>query len=113
MDIMEIVSQFLEIILKAVLPILAVYVFQYFKAAIGKYLAEAKAQSPDVFSVVEKIAAQVVAAAEQAGVEGYADKKLEFALEIAEKWLEQYDFDIDLDLIRAAIEAEVKRQFGK
>ena len=113
MSAMEVISQILEVILAAVLPILAVYVAQYLKALVGKYLAEAEAQYPDIFSVVEMVAAQVVAAAEQAGAAGFIDSKIDYALELAEKWLAEYDFDIDLDLIRAAIEAEVKRQFGK
>ena len=112
MDIMELVSQFLEVILKALLPILAVYVLQFFRALVEKYLAEAKAQYPDAFSVVESIAAQVVAAAEQAGAAGFIDSKIDYALGLAEKWLAEYDFDIHLDLIRAAIEAEVKKQFN-
>ena len=113
MDIMELASQFLEFILAAVLPILAVFVAKYLQAAIGKYVAEAEAQYPDIFSVVEMVAAQVVAAAEQAGAAGFIDSKIDYALEMAARWLAEYDFDIDLDLIRAAIEAEVKRQFGK
>ena len=95
------------------MPILAVYILQFFRALAVKYSAEAEAQYPDAFSVVESIAAQVVAAAEQAGAIGYADSKIDYALEMAERWLDEYDFDIDLELIRAAIEAEVKRQFGK
>ena len=113
MSAMEVISQILEVILAAVLPILAVFVVQYLRALAVKYSAEAKNQWPDAFVVVESIAAQVVAAAEQAGAAGFIDSKIDYALELAEKWLAEYDFDIDLDLIRAAIEAEVKRQFGK
>ena len=113
MDAMDVISQILEVVLAAVLPILAVFVAQYLRALVVKQLADAKSQWPDAFSVVEAIAAQVVAAAEQAGAIGYVDSKIDYALEMAERWLDEYDLDIDLELIRAAIEAEVKRQFGK
>ena len=113
MDYMQFLSDFLEILLAALLPVAVGFAVAYLKALTEKKLAEIKSEWPDAFSVVEMIASQVVRAAEQAGVAGFVDDKKKYALEMAEKWLLQYDLDIDLDLISAAIEAEVMRQFKK
>ena len=113
MDYMQFLSDFLEILLAALLPVAVGFAVAYLKALTEKKLAEIKSEWPDAFSVVEMIAAQVVAAAEQAGAAELIDDKKEFALDMAKKWLLQYDLDIDLDLISAAIEAEVIRQFKK
>ena len=113
MDIMEILSEFLQLVLFALAPVLVGYLAAYVKVAIKAKAEEYKLQSPDVYGLVMNFANQAVLAAEQAGAGDLVEGKLAYAFNHAEKWLKQYELDIDIDLIYAAIEAEVKREFGK
>ena len=113
MDFMDILSKFFETVLVALAPVLVGFAVAYLKAAIDAKAEEIKLQSPDVYELVMNFANQAVLAAEQAGANDFVDNKLAYAFNLAEKWLEQYEIDIDIDLIYAAIEAEVKREFGK
>jgi 2-keto-3-deoxy-L-rhamnonate aldolase RhmA len=73
-----------------------------------KLWAEAKATNPDLFAEVERVAALVVAAAEQAGIDTIIEDKKKWALDLAEKFLATQGIVVDLDLVAAAIEAAVK-----
>jgi len=70
----------------------------------------------DELSFALREAARIaVLAAEQSGlaklIEDTTLAKKRYALDIAERYLHERGFDIDLDLIAAAIEAAVKEQF--
>ena len=106
-------SQLLNDILAALLPILVT-------AAIGALatwgkaqLARAKSYAPDVFDQVTYIAEQAVHAAEQAGAAKIVTNKKNYALNLAEKWLETKNIKVDLHLIDAAIEAAVWREINR
>ena len=113
MDFMELLSGFMQNLTVALLPVLVGFVVAWVRAKIKVELGKLDEQYPVQFGIVEMIAQQVVAAAEQAGAAGFVDDKLSYATDLAEKWLHQYNLVIDLDLVIAAIEAEVGRQFPK
>lgn len=68
---------------------------------------------PEIVYAIERAAEIAVKAAEQVNLSGalgeFADSKLDYALDIAQKYLDARGLkNIDLDLLRAAIEAAVK-----
>lgn len=72
-----------------------------------------KDYQPDLAHATQQAAEFAVKAAEQVNLSGaleeFADSKLDYALEIAQKYLDARGLkNIDLDLLRAAIEAAVK-----
>lgn len=87
-------------------------------AWIGKLCVEVwekiKSRKPELALLIEEAARFSVLAAEQVGLSGalseFANSKLEYAIQVAEKYLATRGIKhIDLDLLRAAIEAEVKK----
>lgn len=73
---------------------------------------------PDVADEMYYAAKFAVAAAEQVGLTGalkdLAESKLDYAIDMAERYLAENGIKaIDLDLLRAAIEAQVMAQFPK
>lgn len=102
-----ILAAVVQAVLIVVLPILAVYLRNLLTAQMK--LAEAKITeySPDLAYELKFIAEIAVEAAEQTGAKQLIDNKKEYAIEIAEKWLETKGFAIDIDLIDAAIEQAV------
>ena len=105
---MEVLSKFVETFLLALAPVLASLVVAFVAVKVKQLWAEFSAVNPKVAEYLAQAAEMAVNAAEQAGVAGLIDDKLAYAMDIAEKYLkENYNLVIDLDLIAAAIEAEV------
>ena len=101
MEFMELVSGFAQNLAVALMPVLVGYVVFWVKAQLDVKKAELQKQYPVQFAFVEMVAAQAVAAAEQAGANEFIDDKLAFACDLAEKWMAQSNFVVDLDLIAA------------
>ena len=108
----NVLSAVLQKLLEYFLPILAVALVGFLAAKIKYYLAESKAWNPKITSLLEEAAVFAVMAAEQAGAAELIKDKKVYAFDIAERWLELRGVHIDLDLIDAAIEAAVYRQFN-
>jgi len=107
---MEILSKFVETFLLALAPVLASLVVAFVAVKVKALWAEFNAVNPEVGYWLEEAAKMAVNAAEQAGMSELIDDKLAYAMDIAEKYLkENYNLVIDLDLIAAAIEAEVMK----
>jgi hypothetical protein len=112
-DWTELLSQLLMAVLTIVIPALAAYAAKWLKAKADAIVLEAEAFAPDWADALREVAMIAVGAAEQSKLAGLIEDKREYAFEIAEKWLLAKGFDIDIDLIYAAIEREVIQQFPK
>ena len=111
MEWMPIISKVLEAVLIAILPPLAVALVSLLLGFAKELWARAKLLNPTVTDYIELAAEFAVQAAEQAGAaELIADKK-QYAIQIAEAWLEAHHLTVDLDLIDAAIEKAVLELF--
>ena len=108
----NVLSAVLQKLLEYFLPILAVALVGFLAAKIKYYLAESKAWNPKITSLLEEAAVFAVMAAEQAGAAELIESKKEYAFDIAERWLEQHGIMLDIELIDAAIEAAVYKQFN-
>jgi len=115
MDVMlDFVSQFLEMLLAAALPILAGYAVVWVKSQVETAKAKLiERQSTDLVWAIESAAQMAVKAAEQAKLAGFIEEKKEYALEVATLWLKARGMTINLQLLEAAIEAAVLEEFNR
>jgi len=103
----------MELLLNAI-PILVPVVIAIFVNLCLTIWQKIKDRQPDIAWNMEQAAEFAVNAAEQVGLSGalvaFADSKLDYAIEMAQKYLETQGIKhIDLVLLRAAIEAAVKK----
>jgi len=63
--------------------------------------------------VLEEFATIAVRAAEQANIAGLIKDKKQYAVEILDKSLKDHGFNVNLDVISAAIEAAVLQEFNR
>lgn len=103
----------IENILLAFLPVLASLAAGALFAWLRKTWAQFKAEKPDVAWILEQAASMAVAAAEQAGAAGYITDKKNYALDMAQAYLDAQGIKISLDLLDAAIEAAVFNEINK
>ncbi len=114
MDWMPILSKVLEAVLIALLPPLAVALVGLVVALARKAWMQAKDSfAPQITDLLEDAAKMAVRAAEQAGIAELIDDKKQYAIQIVELWLEARHVSVDIDLIDAAIEAAVLKEFTK
>lgn len=103
-------SLLLEKVLVAVLPILATaltaWVIQQIRS-IGKKL------SAEQMAYIKLACEIAVNAAEQSGAAGYITDKKEYAIDMAQRWLEKQNIKVDLGLIADAIEAAVMTEINR
>lgn len=95
---MEIVSKVLQIVLEYLVP-LAVVSFLGFVAVKSKPLFEDK--------TTRAVVSILVNAAEQLYEAGHGEEKLSYVLKQAEEWLKKYNITLDMERLRALVEAEV------
>lgn len=107
---MDFLSDFLQRLALAVIPILAVVLVPLIIAQTRKLWAQAKDANGDIAYAVEQAALLAVKAAEQSGIAGQVADKKAYALTVAEGWLKAQGITVDLHLIDAAIEAAVYEQ---
>jgi hypothetical protein len=80
---------------------------------IKKKLAEIKLLYPDYAPVLEAAAKFAIQAAEEAKFAGLIEDKKEYALGVAQKYLDDHKVKIQLDVISAAIEAGIYEGMNK
>lgn len=95
--------------LAGILPVLAVYAIRYVKAKTEEAVSNL---SPDAQWVLREAARLAVRAAEQLGLKDTAFDKYEYAFGVVQLYLAERGVDCDVDLIRAAIEAAVLKEFN-
>lgn len=112
MEWMPILSKVIEAILIAILPPLVVALITFLIVKAKEAWARAKDWNPTVTEYLEKAARFAVQAAEQAGAADLIEDKKQYAIQIAEAWLEANHITTDLHLIDAAIEKAVLELFN-
>jgi len=96
------------------LPIISGFVIAALRALVKKWLAELEASKPKLYWYLAEAAELAVAAAEKMNASEFIDEKKQYALEIMQSWLDAHGWDeVDIELLEAALEAEVLRQFPK
>ena len=101
-------------LLVLVLPILSVFIIKALNALVKKWLAELENAKPDLHWYLSEAVDIAVRAAEQSNLSGFVDEKKEYALEVAQQYLDSAGWsEIDIVILDAAIEAEVLKQFPK
>jgi len=110
-ELVNVLQEFgFEILLTIILP----FVAQALLALTKKWLAELKAAKPQLMWYLERAAEVAVAAAEKMELSKYIEDKKKYAMDIAQAYLDAHGWDeIDFELLEAAIEAEVLKQFPK
>ena len=107
-----ILSAVLQGLLEFLLPIVAVAIISVLVSWAKLLWQKARLWNPDATDLLEEAAKVAVTAAEQAGAAKLISDKKVYAMDIAERWLEQHGIMLDIELIDAAIEAAVYRQFN-
>ena len=112
MEWMPILSKVIEAILIAILPPLVAFLVSVGLAYAKRVWGDLKQRYPSVTDLVEQAAVFAVQAAEQAGAAELIKDKKQYAIQIAEAWLEANHITTDIDLIDAAIEKAVLELFN-
>ena len=113
-EIVSVLQEWVMGLLLLALPILSVFAIKALKAWGDKLLSDIEANKPSLSWAIESAAEIAVMAAEKMKLSEFIHDKLGYALEIAQRHLDSAGWDeIDVKLVRAAIEAEVLRQFPK
>lgn len=112
MDWMPVLSKVIEAILIAILPPLVAFLVSVGLAYAKRVWGDLKQRYPTVTELVEEAAKFAVQAAEQAGAAELIKDKKQYAIQIAEAWLEANHITTDIDLIDAAIEKAVLELFN-
>ena len=95
---MEIVSNVLQIVLEYLVPLAIASLIGYVIIKVKPLLEDKTARN---------IITILVSAAEQLYEAGHGEEKLNWVLGRAEDWLKQYHINLDMQKIRALVEAEV------
>lgn len=111
--ILDFVSVFAEGVLLAIAPVLASMVAAWLIAQVKTAWAKAREAAGEWVWVLDAIADKAVQAAEQANMAGLIQDKKAYALDLAQQFLSEQGYKIDVSLIDAAIEAAVLEQFNK
>ena len=112
-DFVDVGQKFLFLIAQALLPILAGYVVVFVKKFLDLQMAKLEQNNPTLADGIRQAVSLAVKAAEQAGAAGLIEDKKDYAIAIAQRWLDEQGWDeFDVDILEAAIEAEVLRLFN-
>ena len=113
-ELLNVLQQVLMGLLVALVPVLTKFIIEVLVAYKNKLVAEIENSKPELMWYLNEAVRVAVAAAEQSGLAGLVDEKKEYAIEVAQQWLDAHGWDeIDIVILDAAIEAEVIRQFPK
>ena len=107
-----ILSAVLQGLLEFLLPIAAVAIISAVVSWARLAWERAKSWNGDATDLLEEAARVAVTAAEQAGAAYLINDKKAYAMDIAERWLAEHGIHLDIELIDAAVEAAVYKQFN-
>ena len=113
-EVINLLQGFAMGLLELMLPIVAGFVVAALIVLKNKWLQELENSKPELRWYLDEAVSLAVAAAEQSHlIELISDKK-QYAVEVAQIWLDAHGWDeVDIDVLEAAIEAEVLKQFPK
>lgn len=104
-------SSILQTILLAIIAAVVPSIIAWLKAQAAYLVEKIRAAQPELTDYLRDAADIAVRAAEQSKLAGLIEDKKDYALEVAEAWLEARGVTIDLHLLEAAIEAAVGENF--
>ena len=105
---MELLSKVLQAVLEASLPILAAALAAWAVEKAIEMFRKLKDKNPELYEICKVVCREAVNAAEQVYGSGEGKKKLEYAINFVEKYLEAKGSKLDIDSILGYIEAAVK-----
>ena len=113
-ELINLLQEFAYNLAVIALPILSAFLIAALRALVKKWLGELEASRPYLYGYMKDAVAMAVQAAEQMELAGYIDDKKQYALGIAQTFLNEHGWDeVDISVLEAAIEAEVLKQFPK
>ena len=113
-EIVNVLQEFVMGLLLAALPVLAAFAIAALRALVKKWLAELESNKPSFHWALVEAVEIAVRAAEKMEFSEFIDDKKTYAFEIAQRYLDGEGWnEVDVDLLSAAIEAEVLKQFPK
>lgn len=100
MDInfMDVLSNVIQIVLEYLLPVVISWLVVYLGIKLKPILEN---------ETVKIVVKTLVGAAEQIWESGNGEKRLNYVIDEAEKWLAKYNIKLDIDELKAIIESEV------
>ena len=111
-DFINLLQDFAFNLAVVLLPIIAGFIVAALRALVKKWLAELEASKPSLYWVLQEAVEIAVRAAEQSELAGFVEDKKQYAFQIAQQWLDERGWDeVSVDILEAAIEAEVMKQF--
>lgn len=117
MELQNEFGQFVQILLIATVPALAAFAFAQITQGALKLWGEFKNAQPEKAYILQQAAEMAVKAAEQsalkAGLQKAGEKKLAWAQQYAQDYLDFVGLKVDVGLVSAAIEAAVLDEFSK
>lgn len=110
----DVLSSFLTQLLLGLISVFVPVFTAWLGVKIKAAVADIKRRNGEDFEwALDSAVSVAVLAAEQAHLAGYIQDKKTYALGVVEKMLAERGVKIDLDVISAAIEAEVMKAFNK
>ncbi len=99
-------------LLVVALPILAGFAIRALKVWGDKVLSDLESNKPNFHWALEEAVRVAVSAAEKMNLSGFVADKKDYAMETVQRFLDKAGWEeIDLELLEAAVEAEVLKQF--
>jgi len=113
-EFVNILQQILMGLLVALVPVLTKFIIEVLVAYKNKLLAEIENSKPELRWVLDEAVDIAVRAAEQSNLAGFIEDKKQYAFQIAQQYLDDHGWnEVNIDVLEAAIEAEVLKQFPK
>ena len=113
-EFVNLLQEFVMGLLIVALPILAGFAIRALKVWGDKVLSDLELNKPSLHWALEEAARVAVSAAEKMNLSGFLEDKKTYAMEIAQRFLNEAGWEeINLVLLEAAVEAEVLKQFPK
>lgn len=110
----DFVSKFAQEFLSIVLPVLASLLAGLVIAWIKKVVEQVKAKMDERFIwMLDEAVRVAVLSAEQVNLAGFIEDKKDYAIGVAEKWLAERGYKINLAVLSDRIEAAVMEEFNK
>jgi len=113
-EFVDLLQKFAFNLAVALLPIIAGFVIAALNALVKKWLGELENSKPELRWVLDEAVDIAVRAAEQSNLAGFIEDKKQYAFQIAQQYLDDHGWsEVNVDVLEAAIEAEVLKQFPK
>lgn len=113
-EVINLLQEFAFNLAVVALPIIAGFLVAALRALVKKWLTELEINKPKLTWYLGEAVSIAVSAAEQMELAGFVEDKKQYALEIAQQFLDEHGWsEVNVDVLEAAIEAEVLKQFPK